>query len=752
MGQADRDTPVKRPAEPSAPTAVGAETRWPTWEDVAKLHRIPGADGGEPPAATPDAGDEAESSAPVVDVAPTEDETVVIDAVCDEPDDEVEVEPEPGSEAEAGVEPESAAEPDPEPAETVVVEPVPEAEAAQDQTTVIEPVAVDPPARVSAFPATSVAPAQSPRVTAGPVPIMPPEAPKASVLDEFDPLPRERRWPLRLAIVLGVVVLLGGAYVGASYALGSRVPPGATVAGVDVGGLRSAAAVQRLTEQLAAATSRPLAVTANDVHAELDPREAGLTFDPAATVDGLVGVDLADPARLWRQVTGVGEVAPVTSADVQALDAAIQALTGTLREEPVDGTIVFVDGQPHATPATDGWQVDEEAAVQQIAETWLVGARPLLLPTVPVEPDITQAETDQVVADVARRVSGGPVTVAVGERTASLDAATLAANASFVPQDGTLVLTMNGESLREVVLAQLPDLLTPSTDAGFAFEQGVPVILPGEPGTTLDPAQVAQAVGAAASKPSGRDATVELVPTDPAETTSALEALGVNEIVSEFSTPLTSDRIRDINIEQGAANLTGDLIRPGETFSLTEALGPLDAAHGFVQAGAIVNGEHTDAWGGGLSQLSTTMYNVAFFAGFELTEHHPHSEWFSRYPEGRESTLFTGSIDLKWTNNTPYGALLQAWVADRRLYVRVWSTRYWTVESTTSARWGVRAPTTAYSQSPTCVAQGKGNPGFSVKVTRLTYLGTELTDTEDWTTTYKPQNEIVCGPPPAATG
>ncbi|WP_421740592.1 VanW family protein, partial [Cellulomonas sp.] len=362
---------------------------------------------------------------------------------------------------------------------------------------------------------------------------------------------------------------------------------------------------------------------------------------------------------------------------------------------------------------------------------------------------ITQAETDATLA-TAQKVTSAPVSVAVEGQTALLDAATLAANASFVPTNGNLALQMNGEGLAAVVLAQLPDLLTQSADAHFEFVNDAPVIIPGTPGTSLDPVALAASVGTAATA-SDRTAPVELVQADPSQSTAELEALGVKEIVSEFSTPLNSEPRRTINITNGASKISGTLIRPGETFSLTEALGPIDAAHGYVEAGAIVSGEHTDAWGGGLSQVSTTTYNAGFLAGFEDIEHRPHSEWFSRYPEGREATIFTGTLDMRWKNNTPHGALVQAWVSGGRVYVRVWGTKYWTVESSTSARSGVVAPTTVYSQSPTCEAQGAGNPGFSVTVTRRTYLNGALEKTESNSWRYKPQNKIICGAPPTAT-
>jgi len=733
--------------------------------------------------------DETVLMAAVVEPAPTTDapdevQPADADGESDEQPAEAEPEPEPADAAPSeqpadadAAEPEvDAAEPEVVAAESEVVAAEPEVVAAEpeaaapaadpavpdDETTVLSPVpAAVPvasgdetvavvPARVSVFPATSSAPSAGPRITAGPVPLVG-RMREADMLDVFPEQRHPRQWPRNLAIAAGVVVLLGGGYLAACYALGDRVPRGATVAGVDIGGLSSAEAVARLDAELAAATDRPLDIVAQDVHAQIDPVAAGLSFDPRATVDGLTGVRPADPGRLWTQVVGLGEIAPKATVDTAKLQAALASVAGSLRADPVDGAIVFADGTAHATPAADGWEVDQAGSVARIAETWLVGARPVELPVVPVEPAITQAETDRALTQVAQNVPAGPVSLAVTGRSATLTGAQIAAAASFVPQDGALVLTLDGQALTDDVLTQLPDLLTPAADAHFEFQDDHPVIVPGVPGTRLDPAAVAQAVAAAASRPTGRQASVDLSQTDPAQSTAALEALGVTQVVGEFATPLTSDHIRDINIRQGLANITGVLVRPGEEFGLTDALGPIDAEHGFVEAGAIVNGEHTDAWGGGLSQVSTTTYNAAYLAGMEIVEHHPHSEWFSRYPEGREATIFTGTLDMRWKNNTPYGALVQGWVSDGKAHVRIWGSPYWTVESSTSARSNVRATTTVYSQSPTCQPQKAGNPGFTVTVTRTTYLGADLKDTESWTTTYRPQNQIVCGPPPPDT-
>lgn len=572
---------------------------------------------------------------------------------------------------------------------------------------------------------------------------LPPDSPLA----DFEADEPRRRWPrVLLAIVAGAVVL-GGAYVGAAWAVSDRVPRGTTVAGVDIGGQDSAAAIASLEDGLAGAVTEPISVTAGESTTTMSAADSGLEFDAEATVATLTGLDL-QPSRLWHHLVGVGEWPPVTDVDEAALAAALDAVGAALITAPVDGTVVFADGVAHTTAAADGAAVDEKAAEDVLRTSWLTGPRPLPLPTQALTPDITQEETDRALTQVAEPFAGAPIAVAIAEQTIELPVATVTSLAQFVPVDSDLVLQLDGARLVDEVVARTTNLLQVSVDASFAFVDGVPTVVPGVAGTTLDPAALADAVAVAGASAADRTARVELVTSDPAQSTAELEALGIKEIVSEFSTPLTNEPLRTENLATGAAKITGKLLRPDETFSLSDALGPITAAAGFNEAWVIVDGEHVKGVGGGLSQMSTTTFNAAFFAGFEDVEHTPHSEWFSRYPEGRESTLYSGSIDLKFKNNTPYGALMQSWIAGGRLHVAIWGTKHWTVETSTSGRSGVVQPTTVYSQSSTCTPQSAGNPGFSVTVTRRVLLGAEIADESSRTTRYRPQNRVVCGPEP----
>lgn len=103
---------------------------------------------------------------------------------------------------------------------------------------------------------------------------------------------------------------------------------------------------------------------------------------------------------------------------------------------------------------------------------------------------------------------------------------------------------------------------------------------------------------------------------------------------------------------------------------------------------------------------------------------------------------------MQWRNDSPYGVLMQSWVADGLVHVAAWSTPYYTVETSTSARSNVVEPTTQHKSGPTCSPQSAGSLGFSVSVWRkVTVTETSevvVDETNSWR--YKPQNAVVCDP------
>jgi hypothetical protein len=108
------------------------------------------------------------------------------------------------------------------------------------------------------------------------------------------------------------------------------------------------------------------------------------------------------------------------------------------------------------------------------------------------------------------------------------------------------------------------------------------------------------------------------------------------------------------NIARGAARMNGLIIAPGATFSFNTALGSAGTEDGFVEGYAIVNGQLEKVTGGGLCQVSTTMYRAVFNAGLDIVERKPHSYVINFYEniDGFDATVFAPYVDFKWRNDT----------------------------------------------------------------------------------------------------
>jgi vancomycin resistance protein YoaR len=121
--------------------------------------------------------------------------------------------------------------------------------------------------------------------------------------------------------------------------------------------------------------------------------------------------------------------------------------------------------------------------------------------------------------------------------------------------------------------------------------------------------------------------------------------------------------------------LRGVVVKPGESFSVNEFVGPRDAKHGFKPAPTIEEGEMVDSTGGGVSQFATTMFNALLVAGYDILERAPHSYYFSRYPMGRDATLSFPKPDLAFKNDTKVGALLWTEYTDTSITVKVFGAK-----------------------------------------------------------------------------
>jgi vancomycin resistance protein YoaR len=143
---------------------------------------------------------------------------------------------------------------------------------------------------------------------------------------------------------------------------------------------------------------------------------------------------------------------------------------------------------------------------------------------------------------------------------------------------------------------------------------------------------------------------------------------------SSFTTNFTVSKSRHANIATGSMQFDGVVIMPGQTFSFWNLLGPVTVERGYAYAGAIIeNRSDENVIGGGLCQVSTTMFNALSKLGYQIDERHAHGYLIERYPLGLDAAVFDPGVDFRWTNDTASPVFLWSWVSDTSVTFDVWS-------------------------------------------------------------------------------
>ena len=568
--------------------------------------------------------------------------------------------------------------------------------------------------------------------------------------------PTRRR---RLLLALGAAALLVLIWGAAAFATTQHIFAGSTISGVAVGNMSPAQAESTVAGAINAQLGQPVTLVVGNATDTLVPAESGVSVDARASVERLTGFTL-NPLTLIGRLRGA-DVDAVTRVDARSLTTALDARLDVLAVGASDAGVTLNGTTPVLIPGSIGTGLDVDSAVTTLSENWPLGRETIELPDGEARPAITVVEAQTLIDKVLTPLLSGYFTITVEGTDAAarawrptvvLTPEQLAELVRIGTADGDITASLDPQGLRETVLASMgPEIESPVQDATWTIEgraDAKPVYVEAHGGTVVDADALAANVLTAATQDGGageRRIALPMIDQAPAVTTPAAD-WGMNQVIGEYSTPYYPDAARTQNLVAGTAAINGTVVMPGGVFSLTDALGPIDEEHGFASAGVVTNGQHTDAMGGGLSQVATTVFNAGFEAGMDDVEHTPHNYWFTRYPAGREATLWTGNLDVKFGNSTPTAVMVQAWAVDGEVHVRLWGTPYYQVSIDNGTPHNYRAYQTQRQSGGNCVPYGGGAQGFDITVTRSRTKpdGQKLPD-DVLSTSYDSDNPIVCG-------
>ncbi len=474
-----------------------------------------------------------------------------------------------------------------------------------------------------------------------------------------------------IVLVIGGVILLVVAV-----ALTERITEsGHVLRGVEIGDIN----VSRMSEQEALAAieqraaqldSTPIKVRAGDTELEVDPTALNLHVNAAASVRA--AREAGRSHNPVNQLTGTvlrrfrsDHIPFVVDVDPGRFDAVLDAWVAQTGKGLVDGGLQFQGTQVIKIAPKSGIGIQRAQVRQQVLDALGQGKSDAGELTIgPTTPAVDAKDVDRA-ARLARGILAAPIRVTVNSAPLLLSPEQVAPSLQTEIVKSRLVLKTDPLKLRAAFGQQLVSLETPPKDAGFAINGTAVSVVPAVTGKLVDIDSIGKQIA------SGKHVVVaSVIDVQPARTTEWAQKLNITELVSSFTTHYTPGQPRVTNIHRAADTINGTIVPPGDTFSLNAALGQRTAAKGYVPAPQIgADLEDEDAIGGGVSQVSTTVFNATFFGCYQDVTHSVHSLYLSRYPMGREATLQYPSIDNQWKNDSASGVLIRAYYSSSSITV-----------------------------------------------------------------------------------
>lgn len=231
----------------------------------------------------------------------------------------------------------------------------------------------------------------------------------------------------------------------------------------------------------------------------------------------------------------------------------------------------------------------------------------------------------------------------------------------------------DGQKISQMLEEQSATLNTEAKDGSLTRENETFTVVPGSQGVSVNIEESAKILEDYFSKEwKGEAASIEMAADVVEPKGSEAELSKVKDLLGGFHTSFgTSSAGRAKNVRNGAEKINGSVIYPGDTFSVYEAVSPFDAENGYELAGSYENGTTVETYGGGICQVSTTLYNAVIRAELEITERFNHSMIVGYVDPSADAAIAGTYKDLKFINNTDAPIYIEGYTQDMVIYFNV---------------------------------------------------------------------------------
>lgn len=497
---------------------------------------------------------------------------------------------------------------------------------------------------------------------------------------------------------------IGSAYLGGIFALSviliildlhssGRIAPRTQIGKAQIGYIAMDQAKQKVTEEIRTFNNTPIVFSLNAKRIAVTPLELGISINPGKTFNSLPLLTFEKQNILTLPFAAVTS-RQIAVAHYTNLTKAIEILdqkTGLTNQRAKNAQLVLKDKNYEIIPEANGKTINSQKLLADLENNINnLSSQPIELQIQAETPAITAQELarqkDRLVGLLQNVITLNSPKEKMSFKLADhLDALELtrATEPDGKSQGAAQIQLKINQDKFEPFLVQglLKDLeiATEGVDMSKDEKGKIVIVGKGQDGQSVPRKNLYESINLAANTKIDKVEVPIVIEKAPLKISDDLQQLGIKEHLSTgYTTYFGSPANRMHNINVGIARFNGLLIKPGEEFSFNKNLGQVDKSTGYKMEKVIKKNKAEYEYGGGICQVSTTMYRAALFAGLDITERHGHTWKVSYYGQvlghGLDATIYLGGADLKFTNNTPSNILIQSYTDGPRAYFKLYGT------------------------------------------------------------------------------
>jgi vancomycin resistance protein YoaR len=479
-------------------------------------------------------------------------------------------------------------------------------------------------------------------------------------------------------IICAVVAVL----VAADFALNSgKIHRGVEVGNVSLGGKTPAEARQIVRDQVMG----PLKVIDFDGPAQFTrkAREMGVGFNIDKTVDkayavGREGNIFERLSERLRASFGGATITPDIDYRVEKARGEMREIASRVNHPPKEANVKIYGSEVEVAPSRDGYELDLAATMASVDGAIEDMSGKASLRGDVLDPGVTTAEAEAA-AKKARGALSEQLTLEAEGESWTIAPADLGTALDVTKEDGKLEVSLDRAELDGRLTNVYNDLTVKPVEASYDFDSdGDVIVKPSREGRSVEGEELLDSIQGGLFE-GKREYQVPITVAKPRYTTDELEAKKPTELQGTYRTNYTATtdqgQTRVENLEIASEAISGTFVAPGQTFSMLDHVANLD----YHRTHVIVDGAETVDEGGGLCQVTSTLYNAALYAGMEITERTAHYSQLPYIRPGMDATVWYGGpgtsddLDMKFKNTSDGYVLLQEYVSnDGYIYANVY--------------------------------------------------------------------------------